>query len=151
MNLRENIYIPVVIVLPLLFSQWPTNLLMTDTVWAEARGESLTGKIAVAYVIENRVKDGRFGKNHKEVILARKQFSCFNTKRSKNKMRDPLKYDSFNTWKECYKAVELVLGGKVEDPTMGATHYHNKDIEPYWAKSMEFTKQIGNHRFYRVK
>jgi len=120
-----------------------------DTIWAEGRGEPVTGKIAIAYVIENRVNDGRFGKNHTEVILARKQFSCFNTKKSVSKMRNPLKYDSFKVWKDCSEAVRLVMEEKVEDPTSGATHYHGADIEPSWAKGMKFTKQIGNHKFYR--
>lgn len=147
--MREIIYIPVVV--PLLFSLWSVDLLMTTTIWGEARGESWDGKIAVGYVIQNRVNDRRFGKTHIKVMLARKQFTCFNTRKSKRKLRNPLKYDSLEVWTECWKTAKLVLEKMVKDPTDGATHYHRADIEPYWAKSMGFTKQIGNHKFYREK
>jgi len=33
---------------------------------------------AIAQVIENRLKSGRWGPNYREVVLARKQFSAFN-------------------------------------------------------------------------
>ena len=37
------------------------------------------------------------------------------------------------------------------DYSRGATHYHTRDVNPYWAKSMVETARIGNHIFYKEK
>jgi len=111
------------------------------------------GKLAIGWVIQNRVNRAKwYGNNYREVILKYKQFSAFNAgDANRNKMRNPLLWDSFNRWQECFEAAKLVLNNDAEDPTNGATHYCRADIEPHWAKSMEFIKQIGNHKFYRTK
>jgi spore germination cell wall hydrolase CwlJ-like protein len=148
--MKKKIYIPVVVILPLFFSQWPVNLLMTSTVYWEARGESFIGKIAVAHVIQNRVNDGRFGESHAGVILKPKQFSCFNSKEGRRRMRNPLKYNNFSSWKDSFEAVRLVLEEKVEDPTDGALWYYNPDLaSPSWANKLKITKKIGHHIFLK--
>jgi len=129
-------------------------VLMAMCVWGEARGENWEGKLAVANVIQNRVKkDSYFGKNHKEVILKPYQFSCFNEKDpNRKKMLHPLKYSSLETWLECLVASELVLSEKVPDNTHGSCWYFSDKIkEPYWAKRMIFVKQIGHHKFYKPR
>lgn len=45
----------------------------------------------------------------------------------------------------------LVAGGIVPDPTRGATHFHDHDEEPEWAKRMHATALIGRRMFYRPR
>lgn len=168
MNKLQYISIPVV--LPVFFSSWPLAILGTAVVWGEARGESFKAKVAVAWVIQNRVDANTwYGKTHKEVILRKQyntvggkyQFSTFNeTDPNSRKLRNPLKYDSLKTWVESWRAWEGVITKKFADPTFseelqkGATHYHsisNPKKRPYWAKKLAFLVQIGNLYFYREK
>lgn len=149
----KAIYIPTPVAVPMLFIKWPAILLVASCIWGEARGEPFLGKVAVGWVIQNRVNGAKwYGSNHQEVILKPKQFSVFNAgDPNREKMKNPLLWDSFGRWGECFEAARLVLSNDVEDNTGGATHYHRADITPYWAKSMEFSCQIGNHKFYREK
>ena len=48
------------------------------TIWGEARGEGEPGMTAVAHVLLNRLKDGRWGTALGSVCLAPYQFSCWN-------------------------------------------------------------------------
>ena len=50
---------------------------LAQTIEGEARGEGDKGMLAVATVIMNRVKDGRFGKGICGVVRARGQFSGY--------------------------------------------------------------------------
>ena len=37
---------------------------------------------------------------------------------------------------------------KVKDFLHGATHYHRKDVDPYWNRKMLKVATIGDHIFY---
>jgi len=136
----------------MLFFRWPVILLVATAIWGEARGEPFSAKIGVAWVIQNRVNGAtRYGNNHQEVILKPKQFSAFNFRDiNRTKMRNPLMYDSFASWKDSWRAASLVLEKKVEDPVNGATHFHSRPKNPpYWTKELTFTKKIGNLYFFK--
>jgi len=148
----KTIYIPTPVAVPMLFLRWPVMLLVATAIWGEARGEPFSAKVGVAWVIENRVNGAKhYGSNHREVILKPKQFSAFNADDSnRNKMKNPLMYDNFVSWKDSWRAATLVLEKKVEDPVDGATHYHSRPKRPpYWAKKLTFIRQIGNLYFFR--
>lgn len=49
------------------------------TIRGEARGEILEAQRAVAYVLVNRLRDGRWGKTLAEVARHPMQFSCWNS------------------------------------------------------------------------
>ena len=127
----------------------PQELIMSKTMWGEARGEGARGLQAVGNVIMNRVEAGSwYGASVKDVCLKPYQFSCWNE-------RDPNRAIIENMTE---KQLELngtlaiarkVINGQLPDITGGATHYHNKNIKPYWAASMEKTATIGNHIFYK--
>jgi spore germination cell wall hydrolase CwlJ-like protein len=44
---------------------------------------------------------------------------------------------------------DAVLNGEWQDITEGATHYHNDQVHPYWADSLNRTVTIDNHIFYK--
>lgn len=121
------------------------------TVWGEARGESDEGMRAVAWVIRNRHRSGKWyaGKALAETCLMPAQFSCWNAadKNRKLLLRLP---DDDTLLLRCRKYVEEALAGRGEDPTKGSTHYYAVGIKPPpWAISGLLMVQVGGHRFYR--
>jgi len=149
----KEVPVPIPVPCPDDFKKWQPLLLMTACIFGEARGEPYDAKVAVAWVIKNRLKkDGWFGKNLKEVILKPYQFSCFNENDpNKEKMKNPLEYEPFSVWVECYKVAKEVEAEKIPDPTDGATHYFDESLAknpPAWAKKLQFKKKIGRFYFY---
>ncbi|CAF0741973.1 unnamed protein product [Rotaria sordida] len=122
---------------------------LTRTVYGEARGETIDGQAAVAWVIQNRAAKGRtyMGKTIKDVCLKPNQFSCWNSNNVNRKLLLNL-----NTKSEIYenirRVVEQVLNGTRADNTNGSTHYHTSHVQPNWTKDKSPTVTIGNHLFY---
>ena len=126
--------------------------LLTATVVMEAEGESYKGKLAVAYVIMNRVK--QHSKFVSEVVLDPYDFSAWNTKGGRQ--LDLEKIDVFSWW-ESEKAAHSAYYGIEKDPTHGADHYLNVELTrklrggslPTWLITMKRTTKIGLHTFYK--
>lgn len=125
------------------------------TLWGEARSEGTEGMEAVASVILNRVKvadeNGSFwwGNNIIQVCQKPYQFSCWN--RSDPNFKKLTDIDE----KDLYfitatRIARRAMLGFVDDITKGATHYHTRDIMPFWAKNQTPTARIGAHLFYRL-
>lgn len=145
-------------------AEMPDEELLARLVWGEARGESIEGKLAVAHVVLNRVKSGRYGGKGgvKGVALKPWQFSCFNAS-------DPnlgLVVEAGGgrdapVFLECLAVARLALGELTIDPTggkeegSGATHYFNpKAVAGGWPaswdpKRMRLLRRIGKHNFYK--
>ncbi|WP_404986198.1 cell wall hydrolase [Caballeronia sp. LZ034LL] len=122
------------------------------TLWGEARGESKTGKIAVAWVIKNRVLSPKtwWGKDYASVCRAKFQFSCWNPNDPNYPFLSGSRGIPESEYQECEDAALLVLANFQPDITMGATHYYAKSIAaPAWTKGATRTVQIGSHIFYK--
>lgn len=133
----------------------PELFVWARTVYGEARGEGLDGKIAVAWVIRNRV-EADLGKDNKPdwwgegiigVCRAPKQFSCWN--------RDDPNYDKIMAvglddpaFQACLYAVLGVVLRYAPDPTCGSTHYHHVNISPSWANGKTPIASIGKHAYF---
>lgn len=123
------------------------------TIYAEASGAGPEGIKAVAWVIANRVRSGRWGANAFSVCLWRKQFSCWND--DVTNRADLLRVGkipiSDKLLQSCLDAFdEATTGGKDSDPTGGATFYHNAVMAPpFWASGFVKVGQIGPFIFYR--
>jgi hypothetical protein len=134
--------------------------LATRTIAAEARGEDHMGKIAVAYVMLNRLARPGWWSREKDAVpddtlgavcVDAWQFSGLNT-------NDPnLRYamilpPTHQVYLECLAALLDALLGVVPDITDGATHYHviGMPNPPAWASSpkMRQTFEHGRHRFF---
>ncbi|AGB41238.1 Cell Wall Hydrolase [Halobacteroides halobius DSM 5150] len=122
---------------------------LAKAVWAEARGESTTGQVAVAAVIINRVKSSQFPNKVKDVIFEKVDGSYAFSAVLDGQIYMPDEDDLRNSY--AYQAVEQALNGW--DPTNGALYYYN----PVTATSdwiFENTvplKEIGNHVFARLR
>ena len=120
------------------------------TIAFEASSETEVGKVAVAYVVLNRKKSGRWGDTIQAVVTHPDQFEPWMTRRKdieKLSLNDP-RYQSAAI------IADAVLGGQTPDPTAGATHFLNPTIVrerrggslPSWA--LGEGRPIGRHIFY---
>ncbi len=129
---------------------------LARTIWGEARGESILGKEAVANVILNRVKKAQkkngfwWGNTIEQVCLKPYQFSCWN-KNDPNYQKLKTVNTSNKEFNICLRVARRAVHGVLKDNTNGATHYHTKSIQPYWAVSSPIIADIGHHVFYRLE
>jgi len=128
-------------------STW-NELTAARTLWQEARGEPKEGQRAVAHVLWNRVRSGRWGETLASVCLWRAQFSGWSP-------IDP-NYDGAcelaDTDVNLQNLLEIVIAAASEpDPTDGATHYYATSMKaaPAWVIGATFCGQFGNQRFYK--
>lgn len=128
------------------------------TIFGEARGEPIEGKVAVACVLRNRVAAGRFGKGYREVALAPKQFSCWNADGSVNyesvlqAARQLQEGSPGPVLRECAWVFDGVRDGVLFDRSNAATHYATNAAiaagHVAWAKGLVPCAVIGNHSFF---
>lgn len=111
--------------------------LLAKCVFAEARGESYVGKVAVASVILNRVEHPDFPNTIAGVIYQPWAFTAV--------------YDgqiNLEPDNDCYSAAQDALNGW--DPTYGSIYYYNpRTATSQWIFSRETVVTIGNHVFAR--
>lgn len=128
------------------------------TVYGESRGEAWLGRVAVAWVLRNRVtadlwNDGKpdwWGEGLIEVCRRPWQFSCWNTDDPNCARLHALDFND-PVLAEMRAIVAGVFRGEVADPTAGSTHYYApKAVKapPAWARGRAPTRTIGNHLFY---
>jgi hypothetical protein len=109
--------------------------LLIRTIIGEAAAEPFVGQQAVANVVLNRLRSGRYGSTLEDVILAPKQFEPW-AKRKDELLAIPQTADTYRT---ADMAVEAALQ---DDPTGGALNFYAPDVmedrggEPSWAANM---------------
>lgn len=109
-------------------------------IYFESKSEPLTGQLAVAEVILNRVESGRFGNSICDVVKAPRQFS-FVRNGNLGTPRHARQYETAQAiaWIALNKAWNTVVGN--------ATHFHANYVNPRW--KLQHVASIGNHIFYR--
>lgn len=128
--------------------------ILAITLYGEARGEPIEGKVGVGNVILNRFKDKRWPKTIAEVCIQPKQFSCWNENDPNfPKLHEKLwmlkGIDKDMAWRECLWVAGGILRSYLIDNTKGANHYHTISVNPSWDDKMELTAVIGRHQFFR--
>lgn len=129
------------------------------TLYGEARGERIEGRIAIACVVRNRVDAKRYGRDAKAVCLAPWQFSCWkpaggpaNYETVIDAVRNRKRGEEGPILRECVWVAEGVLDRRVQDTTRGATHYMTRALweskPPKWAIGRTPVIGIGNHVFF---
>lgn len=111
---------------------------LTQNIYHEARGESLRGQIAVAYVTLNRVESNEFPNTVCEVVHQDCQFSW------RCKAPEPINVEK---WNEAKKLANSILDH--ENPIKGSVYYYNpRKSSPSWRrKYCSKYIDIENHRF----
>jgi N-acetylmuramoyl-L-alanine amidase len=114
--------------------------LLARVVHGEARGESYTGKVAVAAVVINRIKSPQFPNTLTEVVYQPGAFTCITDGQVNLKPN----HDSYRA------AFDAILGN---DPTGGCVFYLNpKTATSRWMHkriSADSATVIGNHVFMK--
>jgi spore germination cell wall hydrolase CwlJ-like protein len=109
--------------------------ILVRVIHAEAGGEPLKGQVAVAAVLLNRIRSGRFPKSISANVFRNGEFESVS---------------NGYIWSEptasAYKAAKLALQGW--DPTYGALYFYNP-AKTYssWIWSRPIHTRIGNHYF----
>lgn len=119
------------------------------TLAQEVRGEPPEGQLAVAHVIKNRVKDGRWGSTLASVCLWRGQFSGWYVPRDPNFAYACGLQDNDPVLVKMRAVMQKALD-EAADPTNGATHYANLSVvDPQWAKDATPCGKFGHHSFFK--
>ena len=121
---------------------------LSEALYFEARGETVKGQFAVAEVILNRVKSGRFPDSLCGVIKqgTGRKYQCqftYTCDGNKEVIAEPRAYERVS------KVARAAMDGIAAELTSGATHYHTTAVRPSWARVYEQTARIGVHLFYR--
>lgn len=135
-------------------------LVLSLTIWAEARGERIEGKVAVGCVVRNRLKHPtRFGVSFVDVCLAPAQFSCWSDAGGAlnnaalvalaDALEDGQAPISDPVFRECRFVASGIIGGELRDNTSGSSHYvtqqlYNSPAAPRWVKQAPVLARIGS-------
>jgi len=121
-------------------------------IYREAGYEPFEGKVAVAQVTMNRVKDGRFGDDvcgviYKKNVVMEKVVCQFSWACDSGAKTTPINNAAYN---ESYEvAKKVLLEGFKLDILKNALYYHANYVNPQWP--LDKIGQIGNHIFYKQK
>ena len=136
---------------------------LATNIYHEARGESDTGKVAVAHVTLNRVNSPRYPDSICGVVYQAVHSRWWLEERGRLvPVRNMCQFtwycdgksdavDPFSKgWQDSVYIAMAVLVNKYNDPTQGATHYYNYHlVKPDWSYVLAHTTTIDNHTFYR--
>lgn len=117
---------------------------LSDTLYFEARGESLSGQKAVAEVILNRRDSGKFPSTICGVV---KQGSSKGCQFSYN-CGKPRAIREKGAYERVSKVAAAALAGAPRTLTAGATYFHTTGVKPSWSRVFTRTARIGRHIFY---
>lgn len=126
------------------------------TLWGEARGERVEGRIAVACILRNRLRLGRshWGRTYVDVCLSPYQFSCWNEDDPNHKLlidlADQVEGGLIpDRLTECLWIADGLIADTISERVGACTHYHADSMTPpNWAKDKTALHTIGHHLFY---
>ncbi|WP_420143653.1 cell wall hydrolase [Sphingobium sp.] len=114
---------------------------LAGAVYFEAKGESLEGQLAVARVIINRAKSGRFADSLCGVVYQPSQFSFV-----RGNGMPPVR-EASRSWREAVAIAQIAMDDSWDSVAEGALFFHARRVSPGWGKPR--LASIDNHVFYR--
>ena len=114
---------------------------LAGAVYFESKGESLEGQLAVARVIINRAKSGRFADSLCGVIYQPSQFSFV-----RGHSMPPIRLNS-RSWRQAVAIAQIAMNDSWDSRAEGALFFHARRVSPGWGKAK--LASIDNHIFYR--
>lgn len=114
---------------------------LATAVFFEARSESLAGKLAVARVVINRARSGRFPTSLCGVVTQPGQFSFV------RRGQMPAVVGSAAQWSSCAAIANIALKDSWKSEAEGALFFHARRVSPSWGRKV--FAQVDNHLFYR--
>ncbi len=122
---------------------------LTEALYFEARGESVSGIFAVAEVILNRRDSAKFPDSICKVIsqgVRKDSRACQFSYKCDGHSEV---YHEKAALQKVGKIAQIVLDQRAPTLTQGATYYHADFVNPRWARGFTNTAKIGKHLFYR--
>ena len=113
---------------------------LAGAVYFESRGESLAGQLAVAHVVINRARSGRFPTSLCGVVHQRSQFSFVRGGRMPAVRQGA-------QWNNAVAIAQIARDGSWKNAAPGALFFHARHVSPGWRKTR--VASIDNHIFYR--
>jgi N-acetylmuramoyl-L-alanine amidase len=113
---------------------------LAGAIYFEAKGEPLSGQLAVAEVILNRTKSGRFPKSICSVVTQRGQFSFVRGGEV------PVIGNNAH-YRTAIAVARVAMSDSWDSPAPDAMYFHARRVSPGWR--MTKVASIGNHVFYR--
>jgi len=114
---------------------------LASAVYWESNGEPLAGQLAVAEVIINRARSGRFASTLCGVITQRSQFSFVRAGRI------PTPPQASAGWRNAVAIAHIALDDVADSPVSTALFFHARYVSPRWR--LQRLAAVGNHIFYR--
>ena len=114
---------------------------LAGAIYFEAKGEPLSGQLAVADVILNRTKSGRFPGDVCGVVKQRGQFSFVRGGSI------PTIDSNRAGYRTAIAVAKVALRAAWENPASNALFFHARQVTPGWGLTK--VAAIGNHIFYR--
>lgn len=123
------------------FSDDIDQIILARALFGEARNTFVPdeARVAIGWVIRNRVASKSWPNTYWEVVTEPLQFSAFNlddTNRVyvENPLHSGKEVDKV-AWEHAYQISGKLIGDQISDPTYGANHYYDDSIRvPPWAK-----------------
>ena len=109
-------------------------------IFYESKGEPLSGQMAVAHVILNRVDSPRFPSTICGVVTQRSQFSFVRGGRLPSARPGA-------QWNTARAVARAALADAWDSPVGSAMFFHASRVSPGWNRTI--VASIGNHVFYR--
>ena len=113
---------------------------LAKAVYFESKGEPLNGQLAVAEVVMNRAKSGRFANTLCGVVKQPSQFSFV-----RGGGFPPVVNQAM--WRQAVGVAQVAMSGLWESSAPNALYFHARRVSPNWGKAPIAT--VGNHIFYR--
>jgi spore germination cell wall hydrolase CwlJ-like protein len=118
------------------------QLCLAKAIYFEARGETLEGQLAVAEVVLNRARSGRYPPSICSVVTQPAQFSFIRAGRF------PPVNESSDCWKKALAIADVASKHLVTSVAPNVLWYHATYVAPAWGRQKTKAAQIGTHIFY---
>lgn len=120
---------------------------LTQAIYYEARSESEEGQAAVAAVVMNRSRSGRYPRDVCQVVYQRNSRTCQFTFTCDGSIgRRPV---NMTSWARAERIAREVYEGRSSVSLPGnSVNYHAHYVRPTWGQRLEQVRQIGAHIFY---
>jgi len=116
---------------------------LAGAIYFEARGEPLSGQLAVAQVVINRADSSRFPSSYCGVVYQRAQFSFVRGGAM------PRINTGSKAWKRAKAIARIAHEGMWESEAEDALYFHAKYVSPSWSRKKTALATINQHIFYR--
>lgn len=117
---------------------------LASAVYFEARGENLEGQLAVAEVVLNRTRSGRYPSSICGVVEQPWQFSFVNATG-----RIPQANRASEAWSKAVAIARIAQDGIRRQLSNETLWYHADYVAPSWGRRLDRETKIGLHIFYR--